>query len=191
MLVSIFGHMNHGKSTFAKMLRQHLEYPPKHYKPRLWNIRNFAGPGKRFVADIMGVDVEFIDRWKNNPEAPPGWKKNVRTVLQEAISYWRTVDPSIWTNKALNTRENIILDDGRFIDELLTVNERRGVCIFIHDPRKPCDSTHESESLARNVVANLVDYRTSIDHFVSNSSTPDALNFIAATVAMDILERYR
>ncbi len=189
-LITIFGQLENGKTTFAKMLQQHLNRAPGVASP-LWERKSFARPGKQFVADVMGVSLDFLDTWKANPEPPPGWKKPVRQVLQEAISYWRTVKPAIWTEKALSAAY-IIVDDARFEDELIESKKRNGYTILIYRPDKYNTDTHESEAFCRKLLnPHVSDFcvplDTRVNCLVNNTWGLDELNQMAFNVATTIM----
>lgn len=195
-LVCIFGAMGAGKTTFAKMLKQHLDFPPVRFvdysDPSIWALRSFAFPGKLMVANVMGVDMEFIEKWKNIPQCPPGWLKPVRLVLQEAISYWRSVNPDIWTDRALRKCEKypgLIIDDGRYESEWNAVNAIGGFCIYLFNPHKPYDKhecEHESEAFANSMRRNLLDIPLNTHRVVMNGGTLDDLNDTARKASISI-----
>lgn len=139
--ICIFGQMNNGKSTIARMLRQSLENNIQKVN-RVAVINAFSNPIKEQVAEVMGVSREWLEQWKNKNELPPGWGKTVRQVLQEVGEYWRTVNPDVWINQAFtwfNHGKSLapiirIYEDGRYRNEFRASVDRQGFNIFVYRP---------------------------------------------------------
>jgi len=47
-----------------------------------WQRASFASNVKKVFCDTFDKDLDFVEKWKTNPEPPPGFSKNIRQSLQ-------------------------------------------------------------------------------------------------------------
>lgn len=149
-IVSIFGQKENGKSTFAKMLydlavidaedRAGICYP---------TVTGFAEPLKATLCKLTGISRETLEKYKNENTILPGWNVNVRTALQQLGECIRQIKSDAWIQTALSNGSQLILQDGRYFNELKAVKAKGGFTILTIKPDKWVDpytpGLHESE----------------------------------------------
>lgn len=148
MIIGVFGQMNNGKSTFARMLKKHLAARITN----VFNITGFASAVKESVCNKFLISLEIIETWKNKPENYPGWNYTMRDVLQLEGQQARDIYPNVWVDKIKYKTGNIIVDDGRYQNELEMIKEQKGFSVLIYRKDFINHSNHESESFIRKLV---------------------------------------
>ena len=118
-----------------------------------WQRGAFANAVKDTFCNAFNVDRAFIEKWKRNPEPPPGFKVNVRKGLQNIGDGFREIVDDVWIQIALRDEsKNQILSDGRYINEAKTVFEKGGVNVLVYRPGFINDDPNKSESQIRPIV---------------------------------------
>jgi hypothetical protein len=147
-IVSVSGQLASGKDVLCDYLRIELEKVTGQEFFR----KAFADQVKDTFCKAFDVDRDFIEKWKRIPEAPPGMLMPVRQGLQFIGDGFRQIRESIWIDIALRDDRNIILSDGRYINEAKAVRERKGVNILLFRPGFLNDDPNPSESQLRPLV---------------------------------------
>jgi hypothetical protein len=118
-----------------------------------WQRGAFANAVKDTFCDAFGVTREFIEKWKRNPEPPPGFKVTVRKGLQNIGDGFREIVEDIWIQIALRDKsKKQIISDGRYINEAKAVFDGGGVNILVYRPGYLNDDPNPSESQIRPIV---------------------------------------
>ena len=101
MRIGIFGPAFSGKSTLA--VRLCVAFEDNH--PSIRRV-SFAGPIYEFAKTFFGM------------------KSKDRPLLQAIGMKWREIDEDVWANAVVREGDNVIVDDGRFVNEanVLKVN---------------------------------------------------------------------
>ena len=134
MILGITGRINSGKDTIADYLCTF------HGFKRL----SFAGSLKDAVASIFGWDREMIEgttkssrKWRE--QVDPWWSERLGKEITPRwiLQYWGTevcrngFHPDIWVasveNKLRNTKDNIVITDCRFSNEVLAIKNAGGI----------------------------------------------------------------
>jgi len=152
-IIGISGQMAYGKDELADCLAAHY----KKEKNMEWIKRGMAVPVKETFCKMFDVDIDFIEKWKRNPEPPPGFKKNVRDSLQFIGDGARSIDPYVWIKKMVefaedNSEKNIIVPDCRYFNEAELIKNKKGFTILVYRPGYLNDNENESESQIRKVL---------------------------------------
>lgn len=191
-VIGIFGQCQMGKDTLGDHLVTKLD--------KGWKRVNFALEVKQLYCRIFGVDMEFIEKWKVIPEAPPGFLMPVRQGLQFIGDGFRKIKENIWIEKTFENNNSFIASDGRYINEFTHIRKRRGLNILIAKEDKLNDDPNGSEAQIKPYVLwalnNLTDcksikselwgrsdcfkskpppYMEYFDFFVNNNSTKEDL----------------
>ena len=116
-----------------------------------WTHASFANAVKNVFCESFGVSRKFIEEWKRRPENPPGMDMPIRQALQFIGTGFRKIKDTIWIEIALR-EENIILSDGRFINEAVEVKAKDGVAIILYRPGFVNDDPNPSESQIRPIA---------------------------------------
>lgn len=134
MIVTISGFIGGGKDTVSSYLQQ--EYKFKQV--------SFAGALKDAVSAVFGWDRDMLEgrtnesrAWREQPDE--WWSRRLdRTITPRWIlQYWGTevcrqgFHDDIWIasleNRLRNTKENVVISDARFPNELASVRKMGGV----------------------------------------------------------------
>jgi len=118
-----------------------------------WQRAAFANAVKETFEMAFGVDRQFIEDWKRNPEPPPGYLKNIRQSLQFIGDGFRQIKGDIWIEIALRDEsKKLIISDSRYINEAKAVKAKGGVMVILYRPGFLNDDPNPSESQIRPVV---------------------------------------
>ena len=155
-----------------------------------WGRGAFADSVKNVFMKSFCVDREFIEKWKRNPEPPPGMLQSVRKSLQFIGDGFRTIQDNIWIEIALkNELQKIIFSDGRYINEAKAVKAKGGLSIALYRPGFLNDDPNPSESQIRPIIEWLANNREegpilkeglpenieNYDYFIKNDGTLEDL----------------
>jgi hypothetical protein len=140
--ICCFGQRDNGKDVVSDYLGDKIES---------WKRSAFANPVKDIFCDAFGVDRKFIEQWKRNPEPPPGFQKSVRECLQYIGDGFRNMKEDVWHERGLRDK-NLIISDGRYINEAMASNEKDGFNIVVYRPGYLNNDESRSESEIRSVV---------------------------------------
>lgn len=155
-LIAAFSQLGMGKDTLCDYLAEKLNISCKQNcknECNKWQRAAFANAVKNIFCDSFGVDRNFIEVWKRNPEPPPGMLMNVRQSLQMIGDGFRKVKPQIWIEIALRDDNKKIISDGRYINEAKAVKEKGGINILIFRDGYLNDDPNKSESELKPLIA--------------------------------------
>lgn len=118
-----------------------------------WQRSAFANAVKEVYENAFGVDRQFIEDWKRNPDPPPGYLKNIRQSLQFIGDGFRQIRGDIWIEIALRDESRkLIISDSRYINEAKAVKAKGGLMIILYRPGFLNDDPNPSESQIRPIV---------------------------------------
>lgn len=124
---------------------------------RLWTRTAFALKVKQIFCDTFGVDLEFVEKWKRIKEPPPGFLLPVRDILIDIGNGFRAYCPTVWIDYVLRLPGDLIVSDGRYLNELRAVRAAGGVVALCWRPGKenelPSPSEQELRPLLRALIA--------------------------------------
>ena len=124
------GQLANGKDMVSDRLAEKLNE-----KGKKWHRIAFASAVKSVFEDAFGVDRQFIEDWKRNPEPPPGFLKPVRQSLQFIGDGFRTIKEQIWIEIALRDESRkVIISDGRYFNEAKAVKAKGGINVLVYRP---------------------------------------------------------
>lgn len=169
-ILGIFGQKENGKTTVRKyitsqLLRSHILYH-----------RTFAGLVKDVTEVITGHSSEYLDSIKTH--TLHGYKCTVRECYQKIGTLIRSINPSLLIDDALEAADmqlNIIIDDGRFPEEVEEIHRRGGKCLLVIRPDKLNSDPHETESWLRTVIDIIDKGKTIFDYVLFNEGSLDLL----------------
>jgi hypothetical protein len=144
-VIAAFGQLANGKDTVCDYLADRL----KSHGLGIWNRTAFANAVKDIYCNAFGVDRDFIEKWKRNPDNPPDMIMPVRQALQMIGDGFRLVKPDVWIDVALRGEERKIISDGRYINESKAVKTKNGYNILIYREGFLNDDTNRSEAELR------------------------------------------
>ena len=158
-VIGVAGQAQMGKDTLADHLALKLnegggpEVNDDHPSLAMWKRRAFAYNVKKVYADTFGVDFDFIEKWKTNPEPPPGFDMTVRQSLQFIGDGFRKILSTIWLDLAFRDKTSpIIISDVRYINEFLRVKAEGGFNVLVGRPDKLNDDPNGSEAQIRPYI---------------------------------------
>jgi hypothetical protein len=119
----------------------------------IWQRSAFASAVKETFQDTFGVDRNFIEQWKRDPNSPPGFLKNIRQSLQFIGDGFRQIKDGIWIEIALRDEtKNLIISDSRYINEARAIKKKGGFMLVLYRPGFMNDDPNPSESQIKPVV---------------------------------------
>jgi len=148
-IIGIAAQLANGKDVVADYLVQQLN---KRNKTGTWVRAAFANAVKKVFEDSFGVDREFVEQWKRNPDPPPGMKMNVRKGLQFIGDGFRQIKENIWIEIALRDETQKVISDSRYINEAKAIYEENGNNIVLWRPGYENDDPNPSESQIYPIV---------------------------------------
>jgi hypothetical protein len=136
-----------GKDTLADFLEEKLSE-----KGGQWTRDAFASNVKNVFEETFGVDRAFTEKWKVNPDPPPGFDMSVRKSLQFIGDGFRQIKSTIGLD--LTVRDSIpkIISDVRYPNEFRRVKREGGLNILVGRPSKLSDDPNGSEALIKPYV---------------------------------------
>lgn len=150
IIIGLFGQAAAGKDTVADILIPLLNQFKDENKPALRKAA-FAYNVKKIFCDYFDVDFNFIEQWKRNPEPPPGFTMSVRQSLQMIGDGFRKVKSSVWIDKLINKAHNVIITDGRYLNEANAIKQKGGINILINRPLHRNNDQNDSEKIMGEV----------------------------------------
>lgn len=150
IIIGLFGQAAAGKDTIADFL---IPIFNKHMDENKHVLRKvaFAYNVKKIFCDYFDVDFDFIEKWKRNPEPPPDFLMNVRQSLQMIGDGFRKVKSSVWIDKLINKASNVVITDGRYINEANAIKQKGGINILINRPSHRNNDQNDSEKIMGEV----------------------------------------
>lgn len=147
--IACFGQCANGKDVICDYLQIMLNEKNNFGD---WKRTAFANAVKEVYQSTFNVDRDFIEKWKRENDAPPGMLKNVRQSLQFIGDGFRSIKSNIWIEIALRGEDNLIISDGRYINEVEAVKEKKGFTILVWRPDFENVDPNPSESQIKPVV---------------------------------------
>lgn len=173
-IVLFAGQMESGKDTSADLLAARLNAAVPPARPhkggdgppgrtnigyavrRLWTRTAFALKVKQIFCDTFGVDLEFVEKWKRVKEPPPGFLMPVRDILIDIGNGFRAYCPTVWIDYVLRLPGDLIVSDGRYLNELRAVRAAGGVVALCWRPGKENELDSPSEQELRPLLRALI-----------------------------------
>ena len=122
-------------------------------KSGIWHRNAFANAVKEVYCGAFGVDRDFIEKWKRNPEPPPGMLMNVRKGLQFIGDGFRQIKGDIWIEIALREQtKQLVFSDSRYINEAKHVKNKGGINVVLYRPGFLNDDPNPSESQIKKII---------------------------------------
>lgn len=118
-----------------------------------WKRIAFAKEVKNIFCNAFNVEPEFIEKWKRNPEPPPGFLKNIRKSLQFIGDGFRQIHSDVWVDLCFHKNPlPLIVSDVRYINEMKRVHEAGGYVILLYRENMLNDDPNGSESQIRPIL---------------------------------------
>lgn len=178
LIVQILGFSRSGKDWTAEQLKYLFQA-----KGKSVSIMSYAAPMKRIAANLFGISLNELDKFKNNPNHYSIWvctphdhtvlnHFNFRTLLQRLGN--EAVKPefgeAVWADLmmlkiAQSTADVIIIPDCRFQVEIDSFPQAATIRIVNHDLPEPMNHPSELELLKHQAtyVLNNTGYKLSLD----------------------------
>jgi hypothetical protein len=150
-VIACAGQAESGKDTAGDYLAKKLNEIIVHEDDK-WKRIAFANAVKKVFMDTFNVNREFVEEWKRKDEIPEGFDMPVRKSLQFIGDGFRKIKGNIWIETAFRTSDNIIISDGRYINEAKVISEKGGITVLVWRPRFENDDPNPSESQIRPFV---------------------------------------
>jgi len=128
------GQLANGKDVLADMVAQDFNGNLDPNSRGYWHRTAFAGAVKDIYCNAFGVDRDFVEKWKRHPEPPPGFLQTVRKSLQFIGDGFRQIQGDVWINIALRDPRNVVISDGRYINEARAAHKLGGVNVLVWRP---------------------------------------------------------
>jgi hypothetical protein len=165
-VVGIGGQLQNGKDTAADYLATKLSYQHSYFDhyadPQSsektvanlpWERTAFASNVKRVYCDTFDVDLDFVEKWKTNPEPPPGFDQSVRQSLQFIGDGFRKIQGDIWIELTFRRRDKpCIISDVRYKNELAKVKKVGGITAVVFRPGYLNNDPNGSEAQMKPIV---------------------------------------
>ena len=146
-VIGVAGQAQMGKDTLADRLAEKLNESGAN-----WKRTAFAKNVKRVYAETFDVDYDFIEKWKTEPEPPPGFDMTVRKSLQFIGDGFRGIKSTIWVDLCFRDQSPQIISDVRYPNEFLRVAKEGGMNILVGRSEKVNSDPNGSEALIRPYV---------------------------------------
>lgn len=146
-LIGVAAQLGNGKDVLCDYLAPRLNEG----RQIPWERSAFANAVKSVYETSFGVDRDFIEKWKRNPEPPPGMLMNVRQGLQFIGDGFRKIKDEIWIEIALR-EEMLVISDSRYINEAKAIHAKGGTMIVMYRPGFLNDDPNPSEAQIKPIV---------------------------------------
>lgn len=118
-----------------------------------WHRAAFANAVKDVFESSFDVDREFTEKWKRNPEPPPGMLQSVRKSLQFIGDGFRKIRDEIWIEIALRDEsKKLVISDSRYINEARAIKDKGGFMVVLYRPGFLNDDPNPSEAQIKPIV---------------------------------------
>lgn len=180
MIIGAAAQLNSGKDVLCDYLFNKLNYRNPSFP---WKRAAFANAVKNVYERSFGVDREFIEVWKRDPNPPPGMLMNVRKGLQFIGDGFRQIKADIWIDLVFRDNEdnNIIISDCRYINEAKAIKNKGGITILMHRAGFLNDDPNPSESQIKPIVEfclkNIKDGKVPSFGEITHLNPPDGLEY--------------
>lgn len=145
MIISFFGQMASGKDVSADYLFNQIN------TDNSWKRIAFANAVKNVFCDSFNVNRNFIEEWKRCSECPPGFLLPIRQSLQFIGDGFRKIQNDIWIDIALREAGNLLISDGRYLNEAKEISSRSGINVVLYRPGYVNDDPNPSEAQIRPI----------------------------------------
>lgn len=177
--IAIGGQFGNGKDIVGDVLVKCLNQDPQ----ERWIKNAFAEHLKVICGLIFGVDREFIEHWKRKEQSPPGWVRNMRDTLIWIGDGARDSDPGVWMNRVFDRKDNQVICDTRYLNELLCGKRHDSFNILVWRPGHENNKPNRSETeLYFNITRGFIQQgirgkvkHPLVDYFVVNDKSPEGL----------------
>jgi hypothetical protein len=155
-LIAVYGQLANGKDVLCDDLAVELNQK----SGEKWERGAFANAVKNTFCSAFDVDRDFIEKWKRIDSPPPGFLLPIRKGLQNIGDGFRQIVPDIWIKIALREARsnNMIISDGRYINEAKSVKENGGINVLIYRDGFLNDDPNPSEAQLRPLIIYARDY---------------------------------
>lgn len=155
-LIAAYGQLANGKDVLCDDLAVALNEKTGQH----WERGAFANAVKDTFCRAFDVDREFIEKWKRIDTPPPGFLVSVRKGLQNIGDGFRQIVPDIWIQIALRDAigKNVIISDGRYINEAISVKKNNGINVLVYRDGFLNNDPNPSESQLKPLVMYARDY---------------------------------
>jgi len=176
MFIALAGQANAGKSCLANYLCKAIPSLHPKFHNTTWHTGAFAKKVKDIFCDTFGVDHEFVEKWKRIDTPPPGFDKTVRESLIFIGDGFRSMYSGVWIDNLLRTDKNLIVADGRYLNEMIAIRKKSGFNALIFRPGYENEIQSKSEQELRPFTRELKegivnDPEIPIDIFVINNGS--------------------
>lgn len=149
-IVSFSAQLGMGKDVAADYIHSKLN---QNNKTGHWQRSAFANAVKDVYCNAFDVDRDFIEKWKRNPEPPPGMLMNVRKSLQFIGDGFRQMKGDIWIEIALRDEsKQLVISDSRYINEARHAYNKCGINVVLYRPGFLNDDPNPSEAQIRPII---------------------------------------
>lgn len=143
------GQLANGKDVLADMVCEKFN---KLGDMGEWHRSAFAHAVKDIFQNAFGVDRAFVEKWKRVSEPPPGFLMNIRKSLQFIGDGFRGIQGDVWIEIALRDPRQIVISDGRYINEARATARKGGTNVVVWRPGFENDDPNKSESEILRIV---------------------------------------
>jgi hypothetical protein len=141
--IAVAGQIASGKDLLSDHLENKLSFEDKE---REWDRIAFGDGLKKVFMDAFNENLSFIEKWKRDPEPPPGYSKTVRQALQSIGDDFRQIHPKVWVNLVFRNDKPKIITDVRYVNEAQAVKNHGGINILLWRPGHENYIDHPSEA---------------------------------------------
>ena len=145
MIIAIAGYSGAGKDAVAEFLRgrqevnscfNSLRHPNEESWPDNFKIKKFAGPLKKAVSSILGLDERIVESLDFKNSVIEGWGDLTGRdfLIQVGEALRNEVRYDIWVKALLDqysSEDHWIISDLRYPNEFERVRQLGGYCIYI------------------------------------------------------------
>lgn len=156
-VIGVAGQAQMGKDTISDRLAEKLNESEIN-----WERTAFALNVKRVYAETFAVDYDFIEKWKTDPNPPPGFDMTVRKSLQFIGDGFRKIKEEIWIDLCFRTKNPKIISDVRYVNEFRRIYNEGGLNILVGRTEKLNNDPNGSEAQIRPYV----------EWFLNNTTEP-------------------
>lgn len=188
LLVGVGGQLRNGKDEIADRLCLKLMNAHNIFTDR----PAFAHAVKRIFCEAFDVDLDFIEKWKIIPEAPPGFDMSVRKGLQFIGDGFRTIKSRVWLDLAFKNRNQpSIFSDVRYINELEIIKNKGGINVLTWRPGYENNDPNGSEAQIKPLIDWLLSTGKEgqlIDHSWMDAdwdSAPEGISYVDIFIKND------
>lgn len=181
-IIAAYGQCANGKDTMCDdllpLLNEQTTCP--------WERGAFANAVKDTFSKSFNVDRDFIEKWKRIDQPPPGFLLPIRKGLQNIGDGFRQIVPDIWIQIALRQEKNLIISDGRYINESKAVKEKNGINILVYRDGFLNNDPNPSEAQLRPLLDYAKDYISDGPININNCKNfPDGLSYFDVFIRND------